>query len=88
MTKERAIKIAEIFAKSEGMKIGAVTNVLYDPIVRLDKLWDPAFAESQPQNRPKQWRIVFDLPDTTFDPGNLCVAVNDESGRAVIEEGM
>jgi len=88
MTKEQAIEIASVFAKREGFRIGEVLNVLRDPIVRLHGLWEPAFASVPAPERPKQWRIVFDIPDTPLDPGTLCVAVNDVSGRAVIEEGM
>lgn len=86
MTKEQAIEIAQTLAKSEGMRIGDVLNVLYDPIIQLDELWEPTFADSK--DRPKQWRIMFDLPDSTMDPGFLRIAVNDQTGRAVIIESL
>jgi hypothetical protein len=86
MTKEQAIEIAANLARTHGFKIGVVVNVLYDPIIRLDELWEPAFASVS--NRPNQWKILFDLPETKIDPGTLSIAVNDQSGRAVIRESM
>lgn len=81
MTKDQAIEIAAAFAKRQGVSIGEALTVLYDPIIRLDYLWEPAFEAIPAAKRPKQWTILFDIPDTPLDPGTVAIGVNDETGR-------
>jgi hypothetical protein len=83
MEQEEAIRLAAKFALEQKIKIGEVMHVRKAETCRAHEIWDDKLKVGI-----FHWRIIFDIPDTTLDPGTAAIGVDDETGRVVFLDNL